>query len=432
MNWSAALGFLTGCWTFMFRIVFAFAALLLAQGNFTGVMGQTSPSAAGTTDGAAADQPASQALSRDTKEGARLTSRSKVAILGYHRFENPARDSLAITPQMFREQMQALKDAGISVISMEDFLAWRRGEREIPERSALITIDDGYNCAYHHAWPILREFGYPFTFFVYSNYINAGGRSITWKQLAEMRDGGVHIGAHSVSHDNLARPRRNKPADYSAWLENEFTQIRNDLRNNLGLEVVVYAYPYGVHNEAVREMGRATGYEALFTVSGKHVTQDTPADEIGRFIVQSDKPQTFRAALQFGPAMLTAGSQGGPSVAVAPAHGSVTGDLSPWIWADLSSVSGLDPRSIEMRVSGLGLVPAQFNPESGRVSFRPPRRLHQREVTVQIRARAGGQRIEMSWQFQCDPLAGAASESIFDPPKNGTSEQVAAPSGPEA
>jgi peptidoglycan/xylan/chitin deacetylase (PgdA/CDA1 family) len=346
---------------------------------------------------------------------------SRVAVLGYHRFENPARDSLAITPQMFREQMQALKDAGITVISMDDFLAWRKGEKEIPEKSAVITIDDGYNCTYHEAWPILKEFGYPFAFYVYSNYISAGGRSITWDQLAELRDAGVHIGSHSVSHDNMNRPRRTRPENYEMWLENEFTQIKNEIRDKLGIEATTFAYPYGLNNEAVREMGLATGYEALFTVAGKMATRESPTAEIGRFIVQSDKPQTFRAALQFGPAKSSDGgilAGAAPGFPVNPAHGTMISDPLPLLWADLSGIENLDQKSLEMRVSGLGQVPAEFDPATKRVSYRLKQRIHNPQLLVQIRARAGGKRIEESWGFQYDPAAGVISESLLEPPKD--------------
>jgi hypothetical protein len=70
--------------------------------------------------------------------------KSEVIVLCYHRFEDKPKDSLAIKPADFEAQMQALKDNGITVISMEDFLAWRRGEKGIPEKSAIISIDDGY------------------------------------------------------------------------------------------------------------------------------------------------------------------------------------------------------------------------------------------------------------------------------------------------
>jgi peptidoglycan/xylan/chitin deacetylase (PgdA/CDA1 family) len=69
--------------------------------------------------------------------------------------------------------MQTLKDNGITVIPMADFLAWRRGEKGIPEKAAIISIDDGYLSGYTVAWPILKKFGYPFTMFIYTDYIKS-------------------------------------------------------------------------------------------------------------------------------------------------------------------------------------------------------------------------------------------------------------------
>ena len=95
-------------------------------------------------------------------------------MLCYHRFEDKPKDGLATKAADFEAQMQALKDNGIIVISMEDFLAWRRGEKEIPEKAAIISIDDGYLSGYNVAWPILKKFGYPFTMFLYTDYIKGG------------------------------------------------------------------------------------------------------------------------------------------------------------------------------------------------------------------------------------------------------------------
>jgi len=42
-------------------------------------------------------------------------------------------------------EREALKDNGIFVISMQDLLGWRKGEKAIPSKSAVITIDDEWN-----------------------------------------------------------------------------------------------------------------------------------------------------------------------------------------------------------------------------------------------------------------------------------------------
>src|SRR5437764_12795525 len=113
---------------------------------------------------------------------------AQVIVYGYHRFVNQVRrPDTEITPQMFEQQMQDLKNRGITVIGMQDFLAWKRGEKNIPPRCAIITFDDGWKSQYDVAWPIMKKFGYTFTMFIYTEGVRGGhfggGEAITWDQL---------------------------------------------------------------------------------------------------------------------------------------------------------------------------------------------------------------------------------------------------------
>src|SRR5947209_5416329 len=79
---------------------------------------------------------------------------AQVIIFCYHRLVEKVRlPGTEITPAMFEGQMKMLKDRGITVIPMQDFLAWRRSEKNIPPRSAIISFDDGWKSQYEVAWP---------------------------------------------------------------------------------------------------------------------------------------------------------------------------------------------------------------------------------------------------------------------------------------
>jgi peptidoglycan/xylan/chitin deacetylase (PgdA/CDA1 family) len=211
-------------------------------------------------------------------------SKGNAIVLCYHRFEDRPNDSLAIKPSEFEEQLKALKEHGFTVIGMQDFLAWRRGEKEIPEKSCVISIDDGYRSGYEVAWPILKKFGYPFTMFIYTNFVkgqpNAGGKSLSWGELGEMRDAGVDIQSHTVSHSDL---RKNaKSPNYDEFVRNELENSKHMLEQQLGISVKALAYPYGNHNEKVRAAAVAAGYEACFTVYGQRITYHSSPVQIVR------------------------------------------------------------------------------------------------------------------------------------------------------
>ncbi|MEI6350787.1 MAG: polysaccharide deacetylase family protein [Verrucomicrobiota bacterium] len=353
-----------------------------------------------------------------------------VIILCYHRFEEGINSPMVMKPADFEQQMQEIKDNGFTVISMQDFLAWRRDEKEIPVKSALITIDDGYVSAYEVGWPILKKFGYPFTMFVYINYVGTGGKAITWDQLAEMRDAGVEIGCHSYSHQNLKGkgPLFSKQAaeevkrvGYDAWMRKEMIDSKKIIERQLGIKVATFAYPGGFYNAAAEAVIKEAGYEAAFITYGKRNGFASPAfDEIGRYGIEANKPKTFADAMAMvgggvGPGMgeMYAAApaethSNAASLETEPADGATVSNPKPVIKANLSTMGEVDPASVEMRISGFGVVPAKFDAASKTVSFQPTTQpLRDKDYTVIISAKVGGKKAETRWTFNFDP-SGAA------------------------
>jgi len=346
---------------------------------------------------------------------------AKVIVFCYHRFEDNPRDTLAIAPAEFRVQMKQLKDDGIAVIPMKDLLAWRRGEKSIPPKSAVITIDDGYVSGFSVAWPILKEFGYPFTMFIYTNYVNVGGKSITWAQLEQMRDAGVDIESHTVSHHDLRHAPRGQ--DYTTWLHNEIYGSRDILEQKLGIKIAAFAFPYGTHNEVVRKMAMEAGYQALFTVYGQHMGIDAPADQLGRYAVESMHPDVFKMAVNFGnndgvDPGVEAAQLASAAMVTQPMSEEKIPDTRPVIKANLASMGEVEPDSVEMRVSGFGLVPARYDAKTKLVSYEFTQNLVPKTYTVILSAKVKGRKVETRWNFTVDPSATGKQAAVGAlPPK---------------
>src|SRR2546430_9489293 len=67
---------------------------------------------------------------------------AQVIVYGYHRFVNQVRrPDTEITPQMFEQQMQELKNRDFTVIVIQVLIAWTRCEKNIPPRCAIISLD---------------------------------------------------------------------------------------------------------------------------------------------------------------------------------------------------------------------------------------------------------------------------------------------------
>ena len=373
------------------------------------------PPAATPSVAVVANSPASAAASPATAPSPipAVDRSAKVMVLCYHRFEDNPHDALAIAPAEFRAQMKELKDSGVEVISMKDFLAWRRQEKSIPPKSAVITIDDGYASGYSVAWPILKEFGYPFTMFIYTNYIGVGGKSMTWPQLEEMRDAGVDIESHTVSHHDLRHAPKGQ--DYTAWLHNEIYTSKDILEQKLGIKIVAFAFPYGTHNEVVRKTALDAGYQALFTVYGQHMGIDAPADQLGRYAVESIHPDVFKMAVNFGTndgvAPGTEATQlASAAMVTQPMNEERIANSRPVIKANLASMGEVEPASVEMRISGYGVVPAKYDPQTKLVSYEFTQNLIPRTYTDILSAKVKGKRVETRWNFTVDPAANGSAK----------------------
>ena len=358
-----------------------------------------------------------------------INMHAAVMVLCYHRFEDRPKDSLAINPVEFDKQMQALKESGFTVISMGDFLAWRRDEKPIPAKSCVITIDDGYRSGYEVAWPILKKYGYPFTMFIYTNYIkgepNAGGQSMTWEELAMMRDGGVDIQSHSVSHSNLKDKAGKWQAlqpNYEAWLRHEMVGSKLKLERNLGISVKAFAYPYGNHNAEVRRIALESGYEAAFTVYGQRLAHRSAPDQLGRYAIESLHPKIFEDALKMSGGGVGGGESGGAYVVAPAASSMITQPLDnevitnglPVIKANLATLGEVDAGSVEMRVSGLGPVGVKYDSGTKTAEYVVTKELKEGSYSVFISAKVGGIKKEVKWSFTVGPVGGVpvAAEAV--------------------
>lgn len=70
-----------------------------------------------------------------------------IAVLNYHFFYDPATqtcdETICLKVEKFREHLEYLKNNGYKTLTMKEFVNWMYGKIELPEKSVLITVDDG-------------------------------------------------------------------------------------------------------------------------------------------------------------------------------------------------------------------------------------------------------------------------------------------------
>ena len=356
-----------------------------------------------------------------------INQNAQVIVFGYHRFENKIRRAdTEITPEAFEAQMKELQEEKIPVIGMQDFLAWKRGEKNIPEHAAIITIDDGYETGYTVAWPILKKYGYPFTLFIYTEGVRGGkfggGAAMSWEQLAEMRDAGVDIQAHSATHQDLRKSfdkvtkKHLSPDEYTEWLDGEVGGSKATLEQKLGIQVNCFAVPFGYYNDRVKEAAKKARFTAVFTVYGQKLGYGSDNYSLGRYMMEANKPKVYETAISFGGSSSSGGAAPVDdiptgSLQAQPADGAVVNDRTPLIQANLGGVATIDPGSAKLRVSGLGLVPAKFDPKTKIISYQVTQPLHGDACTVILEVKSGGKKMEAHWAFTLSESAVKAKDA---------------------
>lgn len=146
--------------------------------------------------------------------------------------------------------MRCLSESGFKGTSLREALAHRSTTGFWPERTVVLTFDDGFANFYEKAWSVLQQYGFKATVFVISGYMGKqndwappppglGMRDIlSWEQATELSLNGMEIGSHTQTHRDLSR--------CSEWeVQREVIDSRAEIEDHLAMPVETFAYPYG-------------------------------------------------------------------------------------------------------------------------------------------------------------------------------------------
>jgi len=200
-------------------------------------------------------------LHKDREVKSRLLS---IPILLYHNIGGTG--PFSIDASVLREHFQLFRDRGIRVISLRELV--RRLENPAPfdDRVIVITFDDGYGSMHSKLLPLVREFGYPVTLFVYADIMSVQSRrNLTWEKARMLDRQGIDIQAHSISHADLTELYRKNDQESRRRLFEELYLARRLIGLRLNKKIDFYAFPYGRYNLAIMDMARMSGYRRVFS-----------------------------------------------------------------------------------------------------------------------------------------------------------------------
>ena len=157
----------------------------------------------------------------------------------------------------FEACLAFMRSEGYRTILLRDFIDWQKGIKDIPHRSIVLTFDDGHASNVTTALPILARNGFVAEFFITTGFVGKP-QHVTIDDLARLRESGMGIGSHSVTHPML----NDLPA---SGIRKELEESKDFLERTLGVRVIGFSAPGGRMVDAVPDLAKAAGYEAILT-----------------------------------------------------------------------------------------------------------------------------------------------------------------------
>lgn len=196
----------------------------------------------------------------------------RVPVLTYHNFDASTPGSMTIITSKFEQQVKWLKDNGYTVIPLQELVSYLQGKTSsIPEKSVVITTDDGRRSIYTQMLPIVRKYNIPVTLFVYPSSISNASYAMTWDQLRELQKTGLFdVQSHTYWHPNFKQEKKRLSAsEYQKLVDAQLIKSKKTLDQKLNTNVTLLAWPYGIYDEFLEKEASKAGYVMAFSIDSR-------------------------------------------------------------------------------------------------------------------------------------------------------------------
>ncbi len=164
--------------------------------------------------------------------------------LMYHRFNENRYPSTNIKMNVFKEQMEIIKNLDYKFydpkLFIDDF------DKPKDKKKILITIDDGFKSFYNEAWPYLKKNKIPFILFISTEPVGKNGY-MNWDEIKEIEKSNfAMIGHHSHTHEYLIDMNN---LDFVKDIE-----IANEIfKDKFGYVPEIFSYPFGEYSKYMKD-----------------------------------------------------------------------------------------------------------------------------------------------------------------------------------
>ena len=204
---------------------------------------------------------------------------NSLAVLMYHYFYDDstvktAENSNFMPISSFNEQLKYLSENNYYYPTWEEVADFVDGKIDLPEKSVVLTMDDGDDSVFDLALPLLEKYEVPATAFI----ITSNFDEIELKKYAdsildlESHTDNMHRGGGKIGHGGIFP---------SLSLEEGTADLKTSIKK-LGGNSGALAYPFGDCTERTKEAAKNAGFKVAFTTVNKKIKPGMDKYELPR------------------------------------------------------------------------------------------------------------------------------------------------------
>lgn len=185
-----------------------------------------------------------------------------IPVLNYHSIAYEKGNPIRMPKEQFENEMKYIKENGYTTLTLDELYEYFQNSVSVPDKSIVITFDDGYEDNYTTAFPILKKYDLKANIFIITSTVDKNPAYLTSEQMKEMESYGIQMASHTATHrdlDSLSYDEQYK----------ELAESKTFLENLLGRPIDYIAYPSGKCNEDTVKAAKAAGYTMAFTTAGR-------------------------------------------------------------------------------------------------------------------------------------------------------------------
>jgi peptidoglycan/xylan/chitin deacetylase (PgdA/CDA1 family) len=194
-----------------------------------------------------------------------------VPVLLYHGFDDTSSTGSVLIDD-FIAQMSALAQSGWHTVSIADFRDYLQGKKTLPEKSFLLTFDDGRKDSYYIADPVLEKTGFTAVMFVITAHMDDSVNPyyLRLRELRKMQASGRwELQSHGYADHEIEvvdangtqghfvsdalwlpdQQRNETDEEHRTRLHDDLVKAKQDLEQTFGVPVHAFAYPFGDYGQ---------------------------------------------------------------------------------------------------------------------------------------------------------------------------------------